>query len=130
LQVEKGDSMKASITLILLIILFPSFAYSGEIYGCIKKENKFIREGVKIEITPESKTKPYSANTDGYGTYRLYVPETGKCTLRMTYKEQPVYFININGEKEQDFLVYSYEGSVQYNFSIEEKDGQYFLRRK
>lgn len=60
----------------------------------------------------------------------LSVPETGKCTLRMTYNEQPVYFININGEKEQDVLVYSFKGSVQYDFFIEEKDGQYFLRRK
>lgn len=82
---------------------------------------------MEIKITPDSnKGNSYLTNTDVYGTYSLYVPETGSCILNMKYKEQPVcIFIN-----EKDFLVYSYEGSVQYNFSIEEKDGQYFLRRK
>lgn len=123
--------MKASIALILLGMLFPSFAYSGEIYGCIKKDGKFIGKGVKIKITPDSnKGNAYLTNTDVYGTYSLYIPETGSCILNMKYKERPVYIFISEDMKMQDFLVYSYEGSVQYNFSIEEKDGQYFLRRK
>lgn len=127
--------MKTTIKIILLIILFPSFAYSGEIYGCIKKGGKFIKEErVKIKIIPDSnKEKTYSTDTDGYGIYRLNVPETESCILNMTYKEQPVYFININGDKEQDFLVYSFGGSVQYDFFIEEikeSDGEYSFRRK
>src|SRR3972149_1279474 len=42
--------MKKTIKIILLIILFPSFAYSGEIYGNIKLKNKFIGKGTHIEI--------------------------------------------------------------------------------
>jgi len=123
--------MKASITLILLGMLFPSFVFSGEIYGCIKKDGKFVKEGVEIKITPDSnKGNVYPANTDVHGTYSLCVPETGSCILNMKYKERPVYIFISEDMKMQDFLVYSYEGSVQYNFSIEEKDGQYFLRRK
>lgn len=126
--------MKTTIKIILLIILFPSFAYSGEIYGCIKKGGKFIKEErVKIKIIPDSnKEKTYSTDTDGYGIYRLNVPETGSCILNMTYKERPVYIV-ISEEKTQDFLVYSYEGSVQYDFFIEEikeSDGEYSFRRK
>jgi len=123
--------MKASITLILLGMLFPSFVFSGEIYGCIKKDGKFVKEGVEIKITPDSnKGNAYLTKTDVHGTYSLYVPETGSCILNMKYKERPVYIFISEDMKMQDFLVYSYEGSVQYNFSIEEKDGQYFLRRK
>ena len=122
--------MKTTIKIILLIILFPSFAYSGEIYGCIKKDGKFVGKGGEIKITPDSnKGNAYLTNTDVYGTYRLYVPETESCKLNMKYKERPVYIV-ISEEKTQDFLVYSYEGSVQYDFFIKEENGEYFLRRK
>lgn len=43
--------MKASITLILLVMLFPSFVFSGEIYGIIRESGKAVGQGVRIEIT-------------------------------------------------------------------------------
>ena len=121
--------------IILLTTLFPSIVYSGEIYGCIKKGGKFIKEKkeerVKIKIIPKSnKEKTYSTDTDEYGIYRLYVPETGSCILNMEYQKRPVYTSVSKEEKKPDFLVYSYKGSVQYDFFIEEKDGEYLLRRK
>lgn len=123
--------MKTTIKIILLIILFPSFAYSGEIYGCIKKDRKFVKKGVEIKITPDSnKGNAYLTNTDEYGTYSLYVPETGSCILNMKYNERPVYIFISEDMKMQDFLVYSYEGSVQYDFFIKEENGEYLLRRK
>ena len=122
--------MKTNLMIILLMVLFPSCAFSGEIYGCIKKDGKFVGKGVEIKITPDSnKGNAYLTNTDVYGTYRLYVPETESCKLNMKYKERPVYIV-ISEEKTQDFLVYYYEGSVQYDFFIKEENGEYFLRRK
>lgn len=110
-----------TITMLLLFmgVFFPSFTFAGEIYGCIKKGKKFIEKGVRIEIASEDKTYP-PTETDEYGTYSLCVPEKGRFILKVDYK----------GQLTPDFVVYSYENSVQYNFSIEEKDGQYFLRRK
>ena len=112
--------MKTIITLLLLIVFFPSLAFAGEIYGCIKKGKKFIGKGVKVEITSEDKTYP-PTETDEYGTYSLSVPKKGGFIIKVHYK----------GQTTSGFLVYSYEGSVQYNFSIiEENDGKYSLRRE
>lgn len=109
--------MKASITLILLGMLFPSFVFSGEIYGIIRESGKSVGQGVRIEIT--SNNNSYSEETDKYGSYRIYVPEKGQCLLKLYYKEQsPV------------IAIYSYENSVQYDLILEKKDGQYSLRRK
>jgi hypothetical protein len=150
--------MKIAIMFILLLTpLFPSIVHSGEIFGCIKLGKNFIGKGVTIEIKPEDKTKLIeiietdvnllkiknplqtveiqpkpigTTKTDEYGTYRLSVPETGSCILNMKYKERPVYTSVSKEEKKPDFLVYFYKGSVQYDFFIEEKDGEYLLRRK
>lgn len=122
----------AILFIILLTTLFPSIVYSGEIYGCIKKGGKFIKEErVKIKIIPDSnKEKTYSIDTDEFGIYRLCVPETGSCILNMEYMKKPVYASISKEEKKPDFLVYSYKGSVQYDFFIEEIYGEYLLRRK
>lgn len=142
--------------IILLTTLFPTIVHSGEIFGCIKLGKKLIGKGVTIEIKPEDKTQLIeiietdvnllkiknplqtvetqpirTTKTDEYGTYSLYVPETGSCILNMKYKEQPVYIFISKDMKTQDVLVYSFEGSVQYDFFIiEEKKGEYSLRRK
>ena len=109
--------MKASITLILLVMFFPSIAFPGEIYGIIREGGKSVGPGVKIEITSNNIT--YSEETDKYGSYRIYVPEKGQCLLKLYYKEQsPV------------IAIYSYENSVQYDLILGKKDGQYSLRRK
>ena len=113
--------MKTNLMIILLMVLFPSCAFSGEIYGCIKKGKKFIDKGVRVEITSEDKTYPPTETyTDDYGTYSLCVPDKGRLILKVNYE----------GQLTPGFVVYSYENSVQYNFSLEEKDGQYSLRRE
>src|SRR3990167_7142634 len=82
----------------------------------IKELNRFLLEETYQDV-PKSRV---FTKTDEYGTYSLCVPEKGGFILKVVYK----------GQLTPDFLVYSYESSVQYNFSIEEKDGQYSLRRK
>ena len=76
-----------------------------------------IPKGTKIEIASSKKT--YAAETDTYGSYRLYVPEKGKCTLRVHYNKQ-----------SPSIEIFSYDKSTRYDWSLESKDGQYTLKRK
>ena len=78
--------MKTTITAIFLIVLFPSFSFSGEIYGCIKEGRKFIGEGAKVEIKYDDNAD--SINIDEYSPCNLYAPEKGRCILKMYYKGQ------------------------------------------
>ena len=42
--------MKTNLMIILLMVLFPSCAFSGEIYGCIKKGKKFIISPLLVKL--------------------------------------------------------------------------------
>ena len=95
--------MKATAMLFLITMFFPSFALPGEIYGSIKKKRNPIEQGVQVEIRCASDT-PYSTQTDMYGSYSIYVPETGKCTL--TVNSLPIE-------------IYSFESPIQYNLVLE-----------
>ena len=92
-------------------------ALAGEIFGSIRAEGKAVGKGMKIEIAAPSKS--YGAETDNYGSYRIYVPEKGKCTLTVQYRQKKV-----------SIPVYSYERSTRYDFSIDRKDSLYVLKRK
>ena len=92
-------------------------AFAGKIYGSLAEGGKPVAQGVKVEVTCGSNS--YSAQTDAYGSFRLFVSDKGKCTLKVYYQQQtPSTEIN------------SYEGSVQYDLILEKKEGQYTLRRK
>ncbi|HHT9123422.1 MAG TPA: hypothetical protein ACFYEF_11190 [Candidatus Wunengus sp. YC63] len=137
--------MKTILMIILLMVLFPSFACSGEIYGCIKKGKKLIRDEnikIRIEITPDGdkeitystphKCGTYNASLDKFGTYRLYVNENGKCLLKLYVvlgEENEEQKTQIGDER--GMAVYSYENSVRYDLLIkEEDDGKHSLWRK
>jgi len=106
-----------SILLLILCSLFSSATLAGEIFGTLREHDKAVSKGVKIEILTPAKT--YVAATDTFGSYRLYVPEKGKCTFKVYYKNQT-----------PTFDLYSYEKSTRYDMSIETKDGKYVLKRK
>ncbi len=102
---------------IIALILLPSIMLAGEIYGTVREGGKAVAKGIKIEVvTP---VKAYTAQTDAYGSYRLYVVEKGKCTFKVYYKNQ-----------EPTFVIYSYDKSTRYDMSLESKNGKYSLRRK
>ena len=101
----------------ILMILFPSMIQAGEIYGTLREGGKAVAKGIKIEVISPAKT--YTVQTDAYGSYRLYVGEKGKCTFKVSYKNQ-----------EPSFVIYSYDKSTRYDMSLESKDGKYTLRRK
>lgn len=110
--------MNAICVSLLLLTLLPSVAIAGEIYGSLTEAEKSVGEGVRVEIRCGEKSYPAAA-TDKYGSYRLYVQETGKCTLKVRYKQQsPAIEIS------------SYERSVRYDLVLQKQDGQYALRRQ
>ncbi len=110
--------MKTIPILIVLLVCVPSFAFGGEIYGSLTEGGSSVGPGAQVEVTCAGKTYPRNT-TDQYGSYRLYVQEKGKCTLKVHYKQQ-----SLSTE------ISSYERSVRYDLVLEKKDGQYMLRRK
>jgi len=109
--------MKRALLLVFVILSMAVAAYAGKIYGSVSEGGKPVAPGVKVEVTCGSKN--YAAQTDAYGSFKLFVPDKGKCTLKVSYQGQaPSFEIN------------SYEGSVQYDLILEKQGGQYTLRRK
>ena len=106
-----------SILLLILCSLFSSVTLAGEIFGTLREHDKGVPKGTKVELVTSTKT--YTAATDTFGAYRLYVPDKGKCVLKVYYKDQTA-----------SFNLYSYDKSTRYDLSIETKDGKYFLKRK
>jgi len=101
----------------LQIVIAAAPAFAGEIFGSIRAEGKAVGKGLKVEIAAPSKL--YGTETDNYGSYRIYVPEKGKCSLTVHYRQQKV-----------SIPVYSYERSTRYDFSLDRKDSVYVLKRK
>ncbi len=109
--------MKRTSVLLLIILTFTPLAYAGKIYGSVSEGGKPVAQGVKVEVTCGANN--YAAQTDAYGSFKLFVPDKGKCLLKVNHQGQtPSFEIN------------SYEGSVQYDLILEKQGGQYTLRRK
>ena len=109
--------MKRAFLVVLLILGLSTLAFAGKIYGSITEAGKPVAQGVKVEVTCGGKS--YSAQTDAYGSFKLFVPDKGKCTLKVYYQGQtPSFEIN------------SYGGAVQYDLILEKTGGQYTLKRK
>ena len=90
-------------------------ALAGEIYGTVKEGGKPIKAGTKLEV--KCAKGSYSAETDKLGSYRLFVPEQGKCTLSVT-----------SGDVSPQMTLHSFEDSTRYNLVLEKKDGKSSLR--
>ena len=109
--------MKRACLVGLLTLGLSTLAFAGKIYGSITEAGKPVAQGVKVEVTCGGNN--YSTQTDAYGSFKLFVPDKGKCTLKVYYQGQtPSFGIN------------SYEGSVQYDLILEKQGAQYTLRRK
>ena len=109
--------MKRACVLMLLILGWAAAAYAGKIYGSVSEGGKPVGQGVKVEATCGANN--YAAQTDAYGSFKLFVPDKGKCALKVYYQGQT-----------PSFEISSYEGSVQYDLILEKQGAQYTLRRK
>jgi hypothetical protein len=109
--------MKQTILVMTFLLAFSVAAQAGRINGSISEGGKPVAQGVKVEVACGSNN--YAAQTDAYGAFKLFVPDKGKCTLKVNYQGQaPSLDIN------------SYDGSVQYDLILEKQGAQYTLRRK
>lgn len=109
--------MKRPLLLAAMLLGFAGAAQAGRINGSISEGGKPVAQGVKLEVA--CGVNNYAAQTDAYGAFKLFVPDKGKCTLKVNYQGQtPSFEIN------------SYEGSVQYDLILEKSGAQYTLRRK
>jgi len=101
----------------LALLLSASFAVGGEVYGTITDGSKPVAAGVKVEIT--SSGKVYTAETDKFGSYRIFVKGKGKCTLTAFIEDQ-----------SPSVELFSYDKSTRYDWILETKDQKLSLRRK
>ena len=112
------DTMKTILMIVLLLsLLFPSLALAGEIYGDITENNQSVGSGVTVEVYSG---RFYSTETDSYGSYSIYVEETGQCTLTVYYRG---YSPSIEIYSERDAARYDLE-------LVRNNDGSYSLYRR
>jgi hypothetical protein len=109
--------MKYLLALAVSMFLFATSALAGELFGTISEGEKPVAQGVKVEVAAGDKT--YSTETDKNGSYRIFVKEKGKCTLKVTYKDQA-----------PTFAAASFDKSTRYDLVLTQKDGKYTLGRK
>lgn len=100
-----------------IVLCFTVRASAGEMYGAITDGAKPVGEKIKVEVTVAGKS--YPAETDKNGTYRLFVKEKGKCAFTVHYNNQAA-----------TADVFSYDKSLRYDWTLEQKDGKYQLKRK
>jgi hypothetical protein len=108
---------KRTACILLTWLLMSGTSMAGELFGTLYEGGKAALKGIKIEIVSPKKT--YSTETDMYGSYRLFVPEKGRCTLNVYYKDQTLVL-----------GAYSYDKSTRYDLNLVNKDGKYSLKRK
>ena len=99
----------------LCLAILCTGALAGEFYGTIKEGGKPVKPGTKVEV--KCAKGSYSADSDKLGSYRVFVPEQGKCTLSVK-----------SGNPAPQMTVHSFEDSTRYNLVLEKKDGKSSLR--
>ena len=111
--------MRKFISLIVVTICCAGIVRAGQIYGSVKEGSRSVGEGVEVSINCGG--KPISARTDSYGSYKLYVPNSGKCTLSIYYQNQ----------WSQPFPVFSDQEPLRYDFElVKQSDGSLTLKRR
>ena len=77
--------MKLVPLVLIAIFWFASIAVAGNIYGSVTEGGKPVAQGTKLEVTCGS--NKYGAETDANGAFKLFAKDTGKCTLKVSYRK-------------------------------------------
>lgn len=107
--------MREAFLAMLCLSISCTTALAGEIYGTVKEGGKPVKAGTRVEV--KCAKGSYSAETDKLGSYRLFVPDQGKCILTIK-----------SGDVAPQMTVHSFEDSARYNLVLETKDGKPALR--
>lgn len=92
-------------------------AQGGQVYGSLSEGGRAV-SGADIAIECAGKVTPGA--TAGDGSYRLHVPQQGRCTFTLT-----------NRPGRPSAVVFSYPNPTQYDFELVRRgDGGYELRRR
>jgi hypothetical protein len=92
-------------------------SFAGEIYGTIKENGKPVGKGIAVSITPGADSAP--KQTDELGGYRIFVPQVGACTIKVSFKG-----------KDISCPIQSYTKPTRFDLVVENTNGQYTLRRQ
>jgi hypothetical protein len=101
-----------------LLLLLPTGAFAGEIYGKIVSGGAPVGEGTTVAVKCPKKSYP-AVTTDKAGSYHIVVDESGKCSLTVTSKGQSA-----------SLEIASYDDAVQADLVLEVKDGKLTARRR
>lgn len=111
-----------------IIFLLPGVVYASQIYGFITSDGKVhVRTHIEI-FCPEADPKPIAEGITGDdGSYRINVPKTGQCSLRLPAVQ------GISPTTPPSVRVFSYPDPVQYNLRLIRPSGSssgYVLERR
>jgi hypothetical protein len=108
--------MKTGASLVLaLLCCLSAQAYAGNIYGTLWLNGQPV-QGAQIQVTC---TAAHPAQTDQNGSYRVFVPERGRCVFHVDYAGH-------SGQAD----VASYDNPIKYDFDLVLQGAQYQLRSK
>jgi hypothetical protein len=109
--------MKAIPLVLLMLLSLATSAWAGQIYGTIKGGGQPVKKA-QVEIKAPN-NKAYTGLTDDFGSYRIIVAETGKCTITVQFNGAPA-----KGEVE------SSPTPVRFDWLLEKTPNGYSLKRQ
>jgi hypothetical protein len=111
--------MKTALSVLLpAMMLVPTSAFAGRIFGNLKDGGRSIGQGVAVQVNCAGAS--VSATTDDYGGYSIYVQPRGRCELRVEYR----------GRWTSPFLIVSSDDPARYDFDLFNENGHYVLKRR
>ncbi len=103
---------------ILALLVFPGIALGGQVYGKLKEGGRSVPQGIDVTVRC-AQGKRYSTKTDRFGSYRVYVRETGRCTLTVK-----------RAGRSGKYTIRSFDDPVRYDFELVKTGKKYVLKRK
>ena len=104
---------------LLLLLLIPSPALAGTIFGNLTEGGRSVGRGVEVRIMCGT-DGPWSTITDDYGAYTINVPRRGRCDLVVLYK----------GRLTPPYPVGSSDDPARYDFDLVFENNQFVLKRR
>jgi hypothetical protein len=105
--------------LLVFLALGPACLYAGPIYGSIFFNGTALR-GASIAVACGGRPAAGGSTLDD-GSYRVVVPQTGRCTISVTSSAFP-------GQARGEIV--SSSAATQYNFAVVKGGGGFELRRQ
>jgi Carboxypeptidase regulatory-like domain len=119
-ELTRSETVRSQIqrcgAFLLSVLCFQVVLAAGPLYGTLREGGRGI-SGARIEVTAQGKV--YEATTEPDGSYRLYVKESGRCSLRVTV-----------GGRTAAADIFSSGDPVRYDFEIVNENGSYTLKRR